>query len=94
MISCDGGRCAVQGPLTIDNAAAILEESHPLFAGGVVSVDLGQVTEVDSSAIGLLLEWRRGAERLQRKIEFINLPENLKSLAALYGVSEFITGNP
>ncbi len=92
MISCDGGSCKLQGPVTISNAAAVLEEGNRLFAGERVSVDLSGVTEVDSAAVSLLLEWRRAAQRNNRRIEFTNIPRNLKSLAALYGVSELLAG--
>lgn len=90
MISCDGGRCAVQGPLTMTNVTSVLEESAKLFTEPHVLVDLGGVTEVDSAAVSLLLEWRREAQAANRRIEFANLPVNLKSLADLYGVSELV----
>jgi len=90
MITCDGGRCTVSGPLTIRNAAAVLEEGNRAFAGDGLAVDLSGVTEVDSAAVSLLLEWRRAAERRNHRIEFVNLPDNLKSLARLYGVNELI----
>ena len=61
MISCDGGRCSVQGPVTLDSAVALLEQGRALFTAPQVTVDLQGVTEVDSSALSLLLEWRREA---------------------------------
>lgn len=90
MISCEGGRCTLQGPVTIQNAAAVLEEGNRLFAADQVTLDLAAVTEVDSAAVSLLLEWRRTARRANRRIEFVNLPDNLKSLAKLYGVTELL----
>jgi phospholipid transport system transporter-binding protein len=90
MISCAGGRCTLSGPVTIQNAAAILEEGNRLFAGERVTLDLDGVTEVDSAAVSLLLEWRRAAQRRNQRIDFMNLPENLKSLAKLYGVAEML----
>ena len=50
MISCEGGRCKLSGPVTIRNAAAVLEEGNRLFAKDGVAVDLSEVTEVDSAA--------------------------------------------
>jgi phospholipid transport system transporter-binding protein len=55
-----------------------------------LSIDLSKVGEVDSSAVALLLRWRREAERLQRRIQFINLPAPLASLAELYGVTDIV----
>ena len=90
MISCQGERCTVQGPVTIANATAVLAESAGVFTNPRTIVDLAGVTEVDSSAVSLLLEWRRAAGRSNRQIEFINLPDSLKSLADLYGVSHLL----
>lgn len=92
MIACEGGRCAVDGPLTIANITAVLADSERLFTAGDVTVDLAAVTEVDSSAVSLLLQWLRAAQRDGRRIAFVNLPPNLKSLAALYSVAELIPG--
>lgn len=90
MISCDGGRCTLQGAVNISNVVAVRDEARRLLTAPHVTVDLSGLTEVDSTAISLLLEWRRAAQRENRKIEYINLPDNLRSLAALYGVSELL----
>jgi phospholipid transport system transporter-binding protein len=90
MITCDGGRCAVVGPLTLANAAQLAEEGRRMFVAERVLVDLEGVTEVDSAGVSLLLEWRRAASGANRQIEFVHLPANLKSLAALYGVVELL----
>ena len=91
MIACEGGRCAVQGPITVENVVELLGEGNERFTGADVTVDLAAVTEVDSSALSLLLEWRREAGRNGRTIRYLNLPANLTSLAELYGVTEFVS---
>jgi phospholipid transport system transporter-binding protein len=90
MIVCEGGRCTLSGPVTIRNAAALLEEGSRLLTGNGVTLDLSGVTEVDSAAVSLLLEWRRAALRRNGQITFVNLPGNLQSLAQLYGVTELL----
>jgi phospholipid transport system transporter-binding protein len=90
MISCEGERCSVKGAITIANATAVLAESEKLFDGTRTTVDLAGVTEVDSTAVSLLLEWRRAAARANRQIDFVNLPESLRSLADLYGVAHLL----
>lgn len=90
MIECRDGRCTLQGPINIGNVVSVLAEGNGLFTASRVTVDLAQVTEVDSSAVSLLLEWRREAARNGRSIRFLNLPDNLKSLAKLYGVTELL----
>ena len=91
MIECRGGRCTLQGPITISNVVAVLAEGNGLFTAPEVTVDLAGITEVDSTAVSLLLEWRREAERHGRSIRFVNLPGNLTSLAKLYGVIELLS---
>ncbi|UCF74715.1 MAG: STAS domain-containing protein [Betaproteobacteria bacterium] len=90
MIECREGRCSVQGPITINNVVALLADGNGLFTEREITVDLNGVTEVDSSAVSLLLEWRREAGRHGRRIQFVNLPANLTSLAKLYGVTEML----
>lgn len=90
MISQDGDNYRVQGRITIDNARALLADGLRLFSKDGLAVDLSQLEEVDSSAVSLLLEWLREAQRNQHKLRFTNLPDNLKSLATLYGVLELI----
>ena len=90
MIACNDGRCTVRGPITVDNVVALLAQGNGLFTAPQVMIDLSAVTEVDSSALSLLLEWRREAGRQQRAVRYLNLPANLKSLAKLYGVTELL----
>jgi len=57
-------------------------------------VDLGEITELDSSLLALLLAWQREARRLGRGLAFANLPEGLATIARLYGVDELLQGSP
>ena len=90
MISCADGRCGLQGPVTAANVGALLEEGRQQIAAPEVTIDLAGVTEVDSTAVSLLLEWRRQAHRANRTIHYANIPANLTSLAELYGVTELL----
>lgn len=87
MLSREGDQLKVEGPLTIDSVAAVLNASTPML-DGVTQVDLSGVTEVDSAAVGLLLEWRR--QRAGTQLRFAHLPAALISLAELYGVVDLI----
>jgi phospholipid transport system transporter-binding protein len=55
-----------------------------------LTIDLSAITGVDSSAVALLLEWRRQAAERGKRLEYVNLPANLLALAELYGVAELI----
>ena len=90
MIACKDGRCTVQGPITVENVVSLLTQGREQLTAPRLTVDLSAVTAVDSSALSLLLEWRREAARNGREIRFSNFPDNLKSLAKLYGVTELL----
>lgn len=90
MIQAAGNRMVVTGNVTLANVAALREAGLKLAQNGVTEVDLSQVTEVDSSAVSLLLEWARAGLDKGQPLRFINLPTNLTSLAQLYGVTDLI----
>jgi phospholipid transport system transporter-binding protein len=90
MISMEGSRATLAGPVTLANVNAVLEEGARAFKGPSIKVDLAGVTEVDSTAVSLLLEWRRAAMREKRAIDYVNYPANLKSLIQLYGVTDLL----
>lgn len=77
----------VSGPVNIDSVAGLLTEGSSHIRE-VQVVDLAGVTEVDSSAISLMLEWQRQVQ--PKSLRFANLPDSLKSLADLYGVTGLI----
>lgn len=87
MLTREGEVLKVAGPMNIDSAASLLNQSSGLL-NDVKLVDLAEVTEVDSAAVSLLLEWRRQAQ--STTLRFANLPAALKSLADLYGVADLI----
>jgi phospholipid transport system transporter-binding protein len=86
MIRRETGRIVVSGPVTLDNVAAVLEEGRRHLEEGVRTVDLGEVTEMDSSLLAAMLAWLRAARRRGRELAFANLPQSLSTIARLYGV--------
>jgi phospholipid transport system transporter-binding protein len=81
----------VQGPVTIDNVLAVTQQGTALFDSKPYwTVDLNEITDVDSTVISMLLEWRRIARRKNCRLQFVNLPASLKSLIQLYGIVELI----
>ena len=85
---------ALTGALSFETLPAVLAQSAEYAARtdlpDRLTIDFAGITAVDSSAVALLLEWRREALRLKKVLEFINLPANLLALATLYGVAELI----
>jgi len=80
----------VSGPVTLANVAALLEDGRRHIAEGVQTVDLGEVSEMDSALLALLLAWLRDAQARTQPIAFANLPESLRTIARLYGVDRLL----
>lgn len=81
----------VAGEILVDNANAVLLCSRELAMPVDLEVNFSAVTNVDTAAISLMLEWQRRAVASSSKVKFTHLPESLTSLAKLYGVTEFLS---
>ena len=88
MIQREGGSLRVSGRLTIDTVGASFHEAMQPLEGKEWVVDLAGVEAADSAAVSLLLGWQRNAQRYDAKLTLVNVPENLRSLANLYGVAK------
>ena len=88
----DGEQLRVSGALTLSTVAAALAQGNAAIAEGARTVDLGEVGELDSSALALLLAWLREAKRRDATLAFTRLPEGLTAIARLYGVAELLPG--
>lgn len=85
---------ALDGALSFETLPEVLRASTEYTARADLpdrlTIDFAGVDAVDSAAVALLLEWRRQAQKLGKKLEFVNLPAPLISLATLYGVEDLI----
>jgi phospholipid transport system transporter-binding protein len=93
MIRVAGNRIEVSGPLTMLGAASLLAEGEAALAAVAaedVEFDLGPVSEMDSSGLAVIFGWMRAARAAGKSFRIVNSPENLLSLAAVYGVAEFL----
>ncbi|MBC8023506.1 MAG: STAS domain-containing protein [Burkholderiales bacterium] len=88
----------IEGNLSYETIPAVLAETAQFAARPDlppnIRIDFSGVTGVDSSAVALLLEWRRMALARGKTLVFENLPANLLALAQLYGVAELIQPDP
>lgn len=80
--------------LTFQNATTTLQQGLAAIRGGKTVFDLSSVKAADSSAVAVLLEWKRTARKVGAALTYINLPAGLQSLATLYGVDEFLIDTP
>jgi phospholipid transport system transporter-binding protein len=89
----EGTRAVVSGPVTLANVRAVLEEGRTQIEQGARTIDLGAVTELDSSLLAVLLAWRRESRAAQITLVIEGLPEGLTTIARLYGVEAFVSGS-
>lgn len=89
MMTRQGNRILVDGPMTFETVEALVADVA-VFDGDDLVVDLKGVTNADSSALSLLLEWMRRMRGAGKKLEFANVGANLRSLAELYGVVDLL----
>lgn len=94
MIRREGGRLFLSGPVTLANAGALLEQGTAQLQEGVTVIDLGEVTDLDSSLLATLIAWLREARQLGSDLAFARLPAGLATIAGLYGVAELLPAAP
>lgn len=90
MIRREGDGLRVSGPLTMSTVPLLADALVEHLVADPVEIDFSEVTDVDSSAVALTLEWQRLAARKKVLLHLRNLPEAMLNLAKLYGVSEFV----
>ena len=90
MIRRDGDSLFLEGALTLGTVSGLAEAVQGHLRQGARVVDFRGVSEVDSSAVALALEWLRQAAESNTGLRFANLPVAMQNLAKLYGVSELL----
>lgn len=91
MIVYAGNTLQMSGDVTMSSVSALFASGINLQPNAEVVVDLAGLQRVDSSAVSLMLAWLREAQRKQVVLRFANVPDNLLSLAKLYGVAELLS---
>ena len=81
----------MKGDITLTQVPSIIKLTIGYEWKNSVLIDLIQVKEVDTSLLGLIFEWKRQAKKHKKTLSIKNSPANLKILAKLYGVEEFIS---
>lgn len=80
--------------LTVQNAKSALDQGIAAIKGGQTVIDLGAIVAADSSAVAVLLAWKRAARKAGANLSYVNVPAGLQSLAVLYGVDDFLVASP
>lgn len=90
MITKEGDRLMLSGKLTMATVPALYKTGLQFLGSEDLLIDFAKVEAVDSAAVSMLLGWSRAAQKQQRSLRIENLPEDLLSLANLYGVAEML----
>ena len=90
MIDVTDDHATVKSAMTLVGAKSLLAEGVEIISGPVSTFDLAEVTEVDSSGLAVVFGWLREAKRLGKSIRIVNVPQNLSSLAEVYGVKDLL----
>ncbi len=94
MITREAGHVRLTGPLTLETVKSLYDAGLQPAGPAALEVDLSEVETVDSAAVSLLLTWLREAQRNQVSLSFTHVPENLLSLARMYGVADLLPLHP
>jgi len=94
MISVANNRVEVSGSATMADSARLLAEGTAALGSvetdKLVEFDLAGVTNIDSSALAVVFGWMRAAQAGGKLVSLVNPPQNLLSLATVYGVTDLL----
>jgi len=87
--SSDSGSIKIEGRLDMNTVKSINKQTISLFNGpSEIQFDLSAVSQSNSAALALLLEWLKMAKKHQVSLSFSNIPEHLRELARVYGIEQ------
>jgi phospholipid transport system transporter-binding protein len=86
----DNGVFEVTGQLTFQSVPQFLAHSDKWLqdASGKVTIDMHGVTLADSAGLALLIEWLQLARSAQREIVFTNMPDQMRDLIRVNGLTQ------
>ncbi len=78
------GRVEITGDLTFDTVAEIVSRGDEVLGDdGRITLDLRSVTRADSAGLALMVEWLREARRRGGRLQVVNMPEQMFSIAQM-----------
>ena len=80
----------LQAALDMNTVPALFAIGLKHLSAENLQVDFSRVESADSAAVGMLLGWLRAAQRGKRELRVTGLPDDLRSLATLYGVADLL----
>lgn len=85
------GNVVVSGVLDFKNVPMLAKQASSLFSFNQdLTIDLSQVSQINSAGLALLLSWRVEAESAGKHIQFNGAPEQLKQLVKINQLNEML----
>lgn len=93
----DAGALALSGTVTLNTVTRLRAAGDPLLDAALsekrtVTVDLAEVSRVDSAALSLVLHWMRRARRANGTISLTNVPSQFRAIARTSRMDELLEG--
>lgn len=92
VVQVDASRMAVEGDLLVDGALELRAAGEALLAtlSSPVTVDLAGAGAVGSVGVSVLLCWMRHAEKIGKRLIFVNMPDKMYDVSRVSGLDEVI----
>lgn len=90
------GQFRLNGDLDFDSVPPLLNAGSILFGSSAnnVVVDLSGVRRTTSVGLALMLEWKKHARRINKTVEYRNVPAQMKAMAAVSGLEDILLRAP
>ena len=86
-----GDTISIAGQLDFQTATSAVERVVELMQEpGDLVIDLAGVTNSNSAALALLIEWLAVAQRENRQLSFTNVPDSLRQISSVCQVDSLI----
>ncbi len=79
--------------ITHGTAKAVLKTGLKQIADGATQLNCAPLVRFDSSALAVLLAWRRAAAQRGGTLQILRVPAALQSLARAYGIDHLAFGD-
>ena len=87
----DEGQLALLGELTFETVPGLSKDLALMFRQCPrLCVDLSDLERVDSAGLALLIEWTRLTRVSGHSLEFINIPQQLLTIARVSGLDQML----
>lgn len=90
MIRQEGERIFLDGAVTMNTVPTLLRQATLSWDSSQRHVSFARTTDIDSAALALMLHWSREAQAKGGRVIYEDIPANLTTLMALYGL-DFLT---